>query len=125
MTQLAFTLVCSVAGLWFAIYLAKWVLQNDEGTKEMQSISDAIREGAEAFLARQYKTIAMLTIPVAVVIYLLYALRQSSGQENITTSQLAFYVAGSFVLICRAKGMVSSSVSHPMKKRSSSICFLM
>src|SRR5215831_10454801 len=97
MTQLAFTLVCSVAGLWFAVYLAKWVLQNDEGTKEMQSISNAIREGAEAFLARQYKTIAMLTIPVAVVIYLLYALRQSSGQENVTTSQLALYVAGSFI----------------------------
>src|SRR5499433_3509262 len=97
MAQLAFTLICSVAGLWFAIYLAKWVLQNDEGTKEMQSISNAIREGAEAFLARQYKTIAMLTIPVAVVIYLLYALRQNSGQENITTSQLALYVAGSFI----------------------------
>jgi len=96
--ELAFTLVCSAAGLWFAVYLAKWVLQNDEGTKEMQNISNAIREGAEAFLARQYKTIAMLTIPVAVVIYLLYALRQSSGQENITTSQLALYVAGSFIL---------------------------
>ena len=73
MAQLAFTLICSVAGLWFAVYLAKWVLQNDEGTKEMQNISNAIREGAEAFLARQYKTIAMLTIPVAVVLYLLYA----------------------------------------------------
>ena len=44
MVQLAFTLVCSVAGLWFAVYLAKWVLQHDEGTKEMQSISNAIRE---------------------------------------------------------------------------------
>src|SRR3989442_7336598 len=97
MGQMAFTLICSVAGLVFAIYLAKWVLQNDEGTKEMRNISDAIREGAEAFLARQYKTIAMLTIPVAVVIFLLYALRQSSGQENITTSQLALYVAGSFI----------------------------
>ena len=97
MAQLVFTLICSVAGLCFAVYLAKWVLQNDEGTKEMQNISNAIREGAEAFLARQYKTIAMLTIPVAVIIYLLYALRHSSGQENITTSQLALYVAGSFI----------------------------
>ena len=96
--ELAFTLICSVAGLWFAVYLAKWVLRNDEGTKEMQNISDAIREGAEAFLARQYKTIALLTIPVAVVLYLLYALRQSSGQPNISTSQFALYVAGSFIL---------------------------
>jgi K(+)-stimulated pyrophosphate-energized sodium pump len=97
MGQMAFTLICSVAGLLFAIYLAKWVLQNDEGTREMRNISDAIREGAEAFLARQYKTIAYLTIPVAVVIWLLYALRQSSGQEHISTSQLAWYVAGSFI----------------------------
>jgi K(+)-stimulated pyrophosphate-energized sodium pump len=97
MAQMVLTLICCVAGLAFAIYLAKWVLQNDEGTKEMQNISNAIREGAEAFLARQYKTIAYLTIPVAVVIYLLYALRQSSGQEHISTSQLALYVAGSFI----------------------------
>ena len=97
MAQLALTLLCSVAGLGVAIYLAKWVLRNDEGTKEMRAISDAIREGAEAFLARQYKTIAYLTIPVAVVLYLLYALRQSSGQEHISTSQLALYVAGSFI----------------------------
>src|SRR5215471_16911247 len=91
------TFHCCVAGLAFAIYLAKWVLRNDEGTKEMQNISDAIREGAEAFLAREYKTIAMLTLPVAVVIYLLYAMRQSSGQEHISTSELALYVAGSFI----------------------------
>jgi K(+)-stimulated pyrophosphate-energized sodium pump len=97
--ELAFTLVCSVLALVFAVYLAKWVLRNDEGTKEMRAISDAIREGAEAFLARQYKTIfGYLTIPVAVVLYLLYALRQSSGQENISPSQLALYVAGSFIL---------------------------
>ncbi|MBM3225719.1 MAG: hypothetical protein FJZ47_18240, partial [Candidatus Tectomicrobia bacterium] len=63
--ELAFTLLCSAAGLWFAVYLAKWVLSNDEGTQDMRNISNAIREGAEAFLARQYRTIAMLTIPVA------------------------------------------------------------
>ena len=98
MGQMVLTFICSVAGLAFAIYLAKWVLRHDEGTKEMRAISDAIREGAEAFLARQYKTIAYLTIPVAVVIWLLYALRQSSGQEHISTSQLAWYVAGSFIV---------------------------
>src|SRR5262252_2925023 len=98
MAQLVFTLICCVAGLWFAIYLAKWVLQNDEGTKEMQSISNAIREGAEAFLSRQYKTIAMLTVPVAVVIYALYAwVRPATPHDPVSTGQLALYVAGSFI----------------------------
>ena len=95
---LMFTLICCVAGLWFAVYLAKWVLQKDEGTQEMQTISNAIREGAEAFLSRQYKTIALMTVPVAIVLYLLYAMRSSSGQEHISTTQLAVYVSGSFIL---------------------------
>src|SRR5262245_38559254 len=98
MIELVFTLICSVAGLCFAIYLAKWVLQNDEGTKEMQNISDAIREGAEAFLARQYKTIAILTIPVAFVIYALYAwVRPATPHDPVSTAHLSLYVAGSFI----------------------------
>lgn len=97
LVELLFTFICSAAGLWFAYYLAKWVLQQDDGTPEMRSISDAIREGAEAFLSRQYKTIAYLTIPVAGILFLLYYMRSSSGQEHISTTQLAFYVAGSFI----------------------------
>jgi K(+)-stimulated pyrophosphate-energized sodium pump len=97
--ELAFTLVCSVLALVFAVYLTKWVLRNDEGTKEMRTISDAIREGAEAFLARQYKTIAALTIPVAVILYVLYAyVRPATAHDPVPqTWQLALYVAGSFI----------------------------
>ena len=97
--ELAFTLLCSLAALVFAVYLTRWVLKNDEGTPEMRVISDAIREGAEAFLARQYKTIAALTIPVAVVLYVLYAyLRPPTAHDPVPyTWQLATYVAGSFM----------------------------
>ena len=56
--QLALTIIFSFLALGFAVYFAKWVLQHDEGTPEMRSISDAIREGADAFLSRQYSTIA-------------------------------------------------------------------
>ena len=44
----------------FAVFLARWVLARPTGTPEMRKISDAIQEGAEAYLARQYKTISML-----------------------------------------------------------------
>ena len=69
--ELGLTLGCSVFALLFAVYLAKWVMKNDDGTPAMKAIADAIREGAEAFLSRQYKTIAALTIPVAAIQYIL------------------------------------------------------
>src|ERR1700691_4891420 len=52
-----------------AAVLAKIVLAGDTGTAEMQNISNAIREGAEAFLARQYKTIGIIALVLAVVVF--------------------------------------------------------
>ena len=55
----------SAIALVFALILSRWVLARDRGTEAMQRISNAIQEGAEAFLARQYKTISALSIVVA------------------------------------------------------------
>src|SRR3989337_388684 len=69
---LVLVLGISVISLGFAGYLAKFVLSNDMGTSAMQDISNAIKEGAEAFLKRQYSTIIMLSIVLAVLIFVLY-----------------------------------------------------
>src|SRR2546425_7071305 len=63
----------SVLSLAFAVYLARQVLAADEGTAEMQSIAAAIKEGAEAFLRRQNRTILLIGLGVAVLIFVLYA----------------------------------------------------
>jgi K(+)-stimulated pyrophosphate-energized sodium pump len=52
-----------------AVLFARNVLANESGTPEMRMISDAIREGAEAFMKRQYSAIAMLAVVIAVVLY--------------------------------------------------------
>jgi K(+)-stimulated pyrophosphate-energized sodium pump len=67
-----FSLVVSVAALIFAGYLAKYVLREGTGTAEMAQIAEAIREGAEAFLRRQYRTIGLMTIGLAALMFLLY-----------------------------------------------------
>ena len=97
--ELTFTLACSVLALIVAVRLAYWVMRHDDGTKEMRAISDAIREGAEAFLARQYRTIAILTIPVTAVLFILYAyIRPSTVHDPVSNPwQLGLYVAGSFI----------------------------
>ncbi len=62
----------SVLSLVVAAFLAKHVLAADTGTPGMREISDAIREGAEAFLSRQYKTIAALSVLAAAAIFGFY-----------------------------------------------------
>jgi len=68
------TLVIPIAGfvgLAFAGYLTWYVFKKDLGTPEMQEIGDAIRQGANAFVRRQYTTIIAISAVLAVVIALL------------------------------------------------------
>jgi len=65
-------LAIALLSLIAAGLLAKYVIRQDTGTPEMRKISDAIKEGAEAFMARQNKTILLLSLAVAVAIYLGY-----------------------------------------------------
>src|SRR5262245_37080857 len=69
---LAIVLVISLFSLVIAWLLARHVLAADTGKPEMREISDAIREGAEAFLRRQYRTIALLSVVAALVIFGFY-----------------------------------------------------
>src|SRR5919198_1346345 len=72
----------SVLALAVAWGLRGYVLRQDNGTEAMRKISDAIQEGAEAFLRRQYRTIGLLSIALGALIYVLYAFfRQPHGDE--------------------------------------------
>jgi len=68
-TLLYIVLGAGAGALLFAVLLARWVLARSRGTPEMQVISNAIQQGAEAFLARQYKTIAALALVVAALLW--------------------------------------------------------
>ncbi len=70
--QLVLTIVVSLAALLFAAVLARQVLGSDRGTPKMQEVAAAIQEGAEAFIRRQYSTIAILGIVVTLVIFIVY-----------------------------------------------------
>src|SRR3989344_7060805 len=69
---IGFVAAISVGGLIVAFLLTKWVLGKDTGTEAMRGISDAIKEGANAFVRRQYTTIAGLTVALAVIMFLAY-----------------------------------------------------
>src|SRR5881628_2883091 len=96
-TVLPLVLAISVLSLIVAGFLARHVLAADTGKPEMRAISDAIREGAEAFLLRQYKTIAALAVLAALLIFGFYYL--NSDVKNIAEmgSGTAWKITLSFV----------------------------
>ncbi|GAB4390525.1 MAG: sodium-translocating pyrophosphatase [Thermodesulfovibrionales bacterium] len=57
-----FGLICGALGVLYALMTAAWVSKQDAGSQRMQEISGAVSEGARAFLAREYKTVALAGI---------------------------------------------------------------
>jgi K(+)-stimulated pyrophosphate-energized sodium pump len=62
-------LVIAIAGLAYALLLVKQVMSADRGTKRMQEIADAVREGANAYLAAQFKKIGPLIVLITVLLF--------------------------------------------------------
>ncbi len=96
---LGLVLGISVIGLLAAWALAKWVLRKDTGSEAMRRISDAIRQGAEAFLRRQNRTIIMLAVLVAALLFVGYGfIRESRGFDPVQNRlELAAWITLSFV----------------------------
>jgi K(+)-stimulated pyrophosphate-energized sodium pump len=67
-TILLFALVAGAIGVLYAIVTAQWVMKQPAGSSRMQEISDAIREGATAFLKREYTSVAMVAAVLTVVL---------------------------------------------------------
>jgi K(+)-stimulated pyrophosphate-energized sodium pump len=87
----------SVLGILVAYFLARGVLKQDSGTEKMREVAKAIQEGAEAFLKRQYTTITMLSVALAVVIFLIYFF---TGK-----TELGWKTSLSFILGALASGL--------------------
>lgn len=63
--------VASVLGLGFAWYQRRFVLSQDAGNERMQKIAGAVQRGAQAFLSRQYRAVAVFVTIVTIVLVIL------------------------------------------------------
>ena len=85
------------------VLLFRYVFKQSKGTPEMQEISNAIRDGAMAFLKRQYKTIALISvIALVVIVAAVYFGDIKKGQEIALNT--ALHTAVSFIIgaLCSA-----------------------
>ncbi len=87
-----------VLGLLFALVISRSVLSADTGLAEMRAISNAIREGAEAFMSRQYAAIAVIAVLLAIALYFGY-------KVSPFTAPLAGKVVVSFLIGACCSGL--------------------
>jgi K(+)-stimulated pyrophosphate-energized sodium pump len=86
--------------------LMKSVLAEDEGTPKMKEIAYAIQEGAWAYLKRQFKTIAVILVPLAVVVFVTSTeIAKPNGEEALSFGMSGLWRTIAFILGCAASGL--------------------
>ena len=100
LTILALVMGLGLIGAATAWRLARWVLARATGTEKMQAVSSAIRTGAEAFLKRQYRTIMLIAVPCAALLFVTYGFIRTSrpGMDPVDSRlQFAAWITLSFL----------------------------
>jgi K(+)-stimulated pyrophosphate-energized sodium pump len=83
----------ALAGLGYALMLVKQVRTADQGTTRMQEIAHAVREGANAYLYRQFRVVGVLIIVITVVLF--FAAKASGAVVQIAWGRALAFLLGS------------------------------
>lgn len=92
-------LAAGLIGLAFAWWQRRWVLSHEVGTDRMRQIADAIQEGAQAFLKREYRYVVILVVTVSLILLAL---------SLIPGSDLSPWTALTFVAGAMASGLAGN-----------------
>ncbi|MGZ8751916.1 MAG: sodium-translocating pyrophosphatase [Acidimicrobiia bacterium] len=104
---LIFSAATAILAILVGFYLMKGVLAADTGTPKMVEIALAIQEGAMAYLRRQFKTIAVILIPLAVIVFATATEVYKPGTEV----GLSFVASGIFRTLAFIAGCVMSGLT--------------
>ena len=95
-TAVVVAVIAGALGLIFALYQRNYVLAQDEGSQRMREIATAIQRGAQAFLSREYRAVAILVAIVTVALIVL---------SSVPGSGMSILTAVAFVLGALASGL--------------------
>ena len=103
---LALSGAASLLAIAVGFYLAKSVLAEDEGTPKMKEIATAIQVGAMAYLKRQFRTIGMILVPVAIIVFVTsVSIDRKDGTEALSFIASGIFRTLAFLLGCVASGL--------------------
>ncbi len=100
----------SVFSLAVVGFLINWIKRQPQGTAQMQKVALAIRQGSNAFVKRQYKTIGLITLLLAAGMYAVYA-----GNGNATLgwqTAVALLLGAVSSALAGIIGMVMSTIAN-------------
>ncbi len=107
MFWLFFSVASAVLAIIVGFSLMRGVLAADQGTPKMQEIAGAIQEGAMAYLRRQFKTIAIILIPLVAIVF--FTSTQVLRPDNSVA--LSFAESGIFRTLAFVAGCVMSGLT--------------
>ena len=101
----------ALAGLVYALMLMKQVREADQGTPKMQEVAQAIRDGANAYLYRQFRVVGVL---IAIITVLLFIAARLSGApiEIAWGRSIAFLVGSTFSALVGFVGMRLATIGN-------------
>jgi len=112
MDLIIFPVLAGIAALLFAWYLARNIMKQGYGTKKMKAISEAIQEGAMAFLHREFKSLLIFAIVVAAVLYVFIGAYNSlTFVLGIIASAMAGYIGMSIATNANVRTANASKTS--------------
>src|ERR1700742_3876350 len=79
MTTLWVIVACGLLSIVYGVWATMSVLNADAGSARMQEISAAVREGAQAYLKRQYTTIAIVGVVIFIIAFVLLGWHSAIG----------------------------------------------
>ncbi|HZK51442.1 MAG TPA: sodium-translocating pyrophosphatase [Actinomycetota bacterium] len=102
---LGFAAITALVALGVGFQLMRGVLAADQGTPKMIEIAKAIQEGALAYLRRQMKTIALITIPVGIIVFVTStAVVRPDGSEALSFFESGLFRTFAFLAGCFLSG---------------------
>ena len=103
---LLFSAVTALLALAVGLVLMRGVLAADQGTPKMIEIATAIQEGAMAYLRRQFKTIAVILVPLAVIVFVTSTkVVKPDGTEALSFVQSGAFRTLAFIAGCLMSGL--------------------
>ncbi|MDQ3981657.1 MAG: sodium/proton-translocating pyrophosphatase, partial [Actinomycetota bacterium] len=106
MFWLIFSALTALLAIGVGFSLMRGVLAADEGTPKMKEIAAAIQEGAMAYLTRQFKTIALILIPLVVVVFLTSTeVLKPDGETALSVAESGIFRTLAFVAGCFMSGL--------------------